>query len=181
MWDGLAFLQASLFSWLLHLSSQTHRLLMCENSKFFHCIFWIIYIKSTFSSIFCSFWHFPHYIHSTNKTSKSITRDFPGGPVSKTLCCQCKGWGLNPWSGKIPYAMWPKKKKYMYMNWELPDVQTGFRKGRGTKDQTANICWVIEKARELKKKKSTSASLTTPKPLTVWITINCGKFWKRWE
>jgi len=50
----------------------------------------------------------------------------------------------------------------------------------GTKDQTANICWIIKK-RESSRKTSTSALLTTPKPLTVWITINCGKFWKRWE
>ena len=49
-------------------------------------------------------------------------------------------------------------------------------------DQIANICWIIEKAREFqKKKKSISALLTTLKPLTVWITINCEKFFKRWE
>ena len=58
-----------------------------------------------------------------------------------------------------------------YMNHELPDVQVGFRKGRGTKDQIANIHWIIEKAREFQKK-STSALLTTPKPLTVWIITN---------
>ena len=62
-----------------------------------------------------------------------------------------------------------------YMNWELPDVQSGFRKGRGTRNQIANICWITEKAREFQKK-STSASLTMLKPLTVWITTNCGKF-----
>ena len=67
-----------------------------------------------------------------------------------------------------------------YMNWELPDVQAGFRKGRGTSDQIANICWIIEKAREFQKT-SISALLTTPRPSTVWITINCGKFWRRWE
>ena len=66
------------------------------------------------------------------------------------------------------------------VNHELPDVQAGFRKGRGTRDQIANIQWIIEKAREFQKKKSISALLTMPKPLTVWITINCGKFWKRW-
>ena len=66
-----------------------------------------------------------------------------------------------------------------YMNRELPDVQIGFRKGRGTRDQTANIHWIIEKAREFLKKTSTSASLTMLKPLTVWITTNCGKFLKR--
>ena len=54
--------------------------------------------------------------------------------------------------------------------------------GRGTRDKTANIRCIIEKAREFqKKKKSTSPSLTMQKPLTVWITTNCGKFWKRWE
>ena len=63
-----------------------------------------------------------------------------------------------------------------YMNCELPDVQAGFRKGRGTRDQIANICWITEKAREFQKKTSISALLTTPKPLTLWITINCGKF-----
>ena len=63
-----------------------------------------------------------------------------------------------------------------YVNHELPDVQPGFRKGRGTRDQIANIHWIIEKAREFQKKTSISALLTMPKPLTVWITINCGKF-----
>ena len=67
-----------------------------------------------------------------------------------------------------------------YMNCELPDIQAGFRKGRGTRDQIANIHWTIEKAREFQKT-SISALLTMPKPLTVWITINCGKFWRRWE
>ena len=63
-----------------------------------------------------------------------------------------------------------------YMNHEIPDVQAGFRKGRGNRDQIANICWIIEKAREFQKKTSISALLTMPKPLTVWITTNCGKF-----
>ena len=62
-----------------------------------------------------------------------------------------------------------------YMNQELSDVQAGFRKGRGTRDQIANIHCIKEKAREFQET-SISASLTMPKPLTVWITINCGKF-----
>ena len=62
-----------------------------------------------------------------------------------------------------------------YENHEIPDVQAGFRKGRETRDQIANICWMIEKAGE-SRKTSSSALLTMPKPLTVWITINCGKF-----
>ena len=67
-----------------------------------------------------------------------------------------------------------------YLNCELPDVQAGFRKGRGTRDQIANTCWIIEKAREFQKK-SIFVLLTMPKPLAVWITTNCGKFFKRWE
>ena len=64
-----------------------------------------------------------------------------------------------------------------YVNHEqLPDVQAGFRKDRETRDQIANICWIIKKANSLPEKISTSALLTMPKPLTVWITINCGKF-----
>ena len=61
-----------------------------------------------------------------------------------------------------------------YMNRELPDFQAGFRKGRGTRDQIANIHWTIKKAREFQK--NISDLLIMPKPLTVWITINCGKF-----
>ena len=62
-----------------------------------------------------------------------------------------------------------------YMNSELPDVQAGFRKHRGTRDQIANIHCIIEKGREFQKK----YSLTMIKPLTVWITANSGKFFKR--
>ena len=62
-----------------------------------------------------------------------------------------------------------------YVNCELPDVQAGFRKGRGTRDQIANICGSSKK-QESSRKTSISALLTMPKPLTVWITINCGKF-----
>ena len=61
------------------------------------------------------------------------------------------------------------------MNHERPDVQVGFRKGRGTRDQIASIHWIIEKARS-SRKTSISALLTMPKPLTVWITTHCGKF-----
>ena len=61
-----------------------------------------------------------------------------------------------------------------YMNRELPDVQADFRKGRGTRDQIAIIRWIIKKQGSCRKT-SISALLTMPKPLTVWITINCGK------
>ena len=66
-----------------------------------------------------------------------------------------------------------------YVNHELPDVQDGFRKGRETRVQIGNILWIMEKATEFKRT-STSALLTMPKPLTVWIITNCGKSIKRW-
>ena len=61
------------------------------------------------------------------------------------------------------------------VNHEFPDVQAGFRKGRGTRDPIANVCWIVKK-QESSRKIPTSALLTMPKPLTVWITINWGKF-----
>jgi len=67
-----------------------------------------------------------------------------------------------------------------YVNCQIPDVQAGFKKGRGNRDQIANIRGSSEK-QESSRKTSISALLTMPKPLTVWITTNCGKFWKRWE
>ena len=67
-----------------------------------------------------------------------------------------------------------------YVNWELPDVQAGFRKGRGTGGQIANIVGSLKK-QENSRKTSTDASLTMLKPLTVWITTSCGKFLKRWD
>ena len=67
-----------------------------------------------------------------------------------------------------------------YTNRELPDVQAEFRKGRRTRDQIANIHWIIKKAREFKEN-IYFCLLTMPKPLIVWVTTNCGEFLKRWE
>ena len=67
-----------------------------------------------------------------------------------------------------------------YVNHELPDVQIGFRKGRGIRDQIVNIHWIMEKAREFQKN-IYFCFIDYAKPLTVLITINCGKFQKRWE
>ena len=61
------------------------------------------------------------------------------------------------------------------MSQEIPDVQAGFRKVRGTRGQIANIRWIIKKAREFQKN-IISALLTMPKPLTLWITVNSEKF-----
>ena len=66
-----------------------------------------------------------------------------------------------------------------YVNHEISDVQAGFRKGRGTRDQITNIHWIIEKAREFQKN-IYFCFIDYAKPLTVWITTNCGKFLKRW-
>ena len=66
-----------------------------------------------------------------------------------------------------------------YINCELPDVQAGFRKGRGTRDHIANICWIIEKAREFQK--NIYFCFIDYAKAFVWITTNSGKFLKRWE
>ena len=67
-----------------------------------------------------------------------------------------------------------------YLNHELSDVQAGFRKGRGTRDQIANIHWIIKKARQFQKN-IYFCFIDYAKAFDVWITTNCGKFWKRWE
>ena len=66
-----------------------------------------------------------------------------------------------------------------YVNHDLPDIQAGFRKSRGTRDQIANILLYHQKSKRGPEKLSTSALLTTPKPLTVWIIASCEKFLKR--
>ena len=73
----------------------------------------------------------------------------------------------------------PSQASAIHKPW-ISRCSSWFRKDRETRDQIANICWIIEK-QESSRKTSISALLTMPKPLTVWITINCGKLWKRWE
>ena len=65
-----------------------------------------------------------------------------------------------------------------FVNQELPDIQMGYPRGRGTRGQIANIHWIMEQTRGFQKN-IYFASLTTLKPLTAWITTNCGKFLKR--
>ena len=67
-----------------------------------------------------------------------------------------------------------------YVNCELPDVQAGFRKGRGTRDKLPTSSRLLKK-QESSRKTSVSVLFSMPKPLTVWITTNCGKFWRRCE
>ena len=104
-------------------------------------------------------------------------------PIPKTgnakECSNYRTIALISHAGKVMLKILQARLQ-QYVNRELPDVQAGFIKGRGTRDQIANILWIIKKAR-VAEKTSISALLTMPKPLTVWITINCGKFFKRWE
>ena len=72
-----------------------------------------------------------------------------------------------------------QSRLHQCINCELPDVQAGFRKDRGTRDQIANSRWIIEKAREFQK--NIYFCFVDYAKAFVWITINCGKFWKRWE
>ena len=94
-------------------------------------------------------------------------------------CSNCHTIALISHASKVMLNIFQARLQ-QYVNHELPDVQAAFRKGRETRDQIANICWIIKKAKS-SRKTSISALLTMPKPLTVWITINCGKFFKRWE
>ena len=77
------------------------------------------------------------------------------------------------------YSKILQAKLQQYMNWELPNVQAGFTKGRWTRDQITNIWWITEKAREFQK--NIYFCFTDYAKAFVWITTNCGKFWKRWE
>ena len=97
-------------------------------------------------------------------------------------CKKCSNYcaiALIPHANKVMIKI-PQARLQQYVNHELSDVQDGFRKGRGTREYlpTSAGSW---KKQESSRKTSLSALLTMPKPLTVWITINCRKFWKRWE
>ena len=94
-------------------------------------------------------------------------------------CSNCHTIALISHTSKVMLKILQARLQ-QYVNRELPDVQAGFRKGRGTRDQIANILWIIEEAR-VPEKHLISALLAMPKPLIVCITTICGKFWKRWE
>ena len=104
-------------------------------------------------------------------------------PVPKkgnaTECSNYRTIALISHSSKVMLKIFQARLQ-QYVNCELPDVQAGFRKGRRTRDQIANICWVIEKATEFQKN-IYLWFIDYAKPLTVWITTNCGKFLKRWK
>ena len=97
----------------------------------------------------------------------------PGLPHCKWILYQLSHRG-SPHAGKVMLKILQVRLQ-QYVNRELPDVQAGFRKGRGTRDQIAKTIGPSKK-QESSRKTSISALLTMPKPLTVWITTNCGKF-----
>ena len=94
-------------------------------------------------------------------------------PAMQDTWVQSPGWEDPPEKGKATLS-----RLQQHVNWELPDVQAGFRNGRETRDQIANICWIIKKQENSRK---ILASLTMSKYLTMWITTNYGKFSKRWK
>ena len=110
---------------------------------------------------------------------RSVFIPIPKKGNAKECSNYCTGACLSQVSKVILTIL--QARLQQHMNGELPDVQAGFRKGRGTRYQIANIHWIIGKRKRIPEKTSTSASLTTLKPLTTQITVNCGKFFKRWE
>ena len=93
-------------------------------------------------------------------------------------CSNCLTIALISHASQIMFEILQARLQ-QYVNQELPDVQAGFRKGRGTRDQVANICWILEKAREFQK--NIYFCFIDYSKAFVWITTNCGKFFKRWE
>ena len=92
-------------------------------------------------------------------------------------CSNCCATALISHASKVMLKILQARLQ-QYVNHELPDVQAGFRKGRGTRDQIANMCWIIEKAREFQKY---IHFCFIDCAIDLWITTNCGKFLKRWE
>ena len=108
---------------------------------------------------------------------RSVFIPIPKKGNAKKCSNYCKTTLISPASKLMLKIL--QVKLQQYVNCEILDVQAGFRKGRGSRDQIANIRWIIEK-QESSRKTSISALLTMPKPFIVWITTNCGKFCKRW-
>ena len=92
---------------------------------------------------------------------------------------QCQRMLKLPHASKVVLKILQARVQ-QYMNRENPDVQAGFRTGRGTRDQMANIHWITEKVRQFQKN-IYFCFIDYLRPLTVWVTKNCGKFFNRWE
>ena len=114
--------------------------------------------------------------HRTGKSQFSFHSQRKAMPKNIQTTAQCTH--LNPSKAILKILQtWLQQS----MNHELPDVQAGFRKGRGTRDQIANIRWIIEKAREFQKNIYFCFIDYTRTFDCVWMTTNWGKFFKRWE
>ena len=107
---------------------------------------------------------------------RSVSISIPNKGDDKE-CSNCHTVVLVSHPSKVMFKILQARLE-QHVNWEIPDVQTGFQKGRGTRDQIASFHWITEQGNS--RETSTSASLTSLNPLTVWIT-NYGKFLKRWE
>ena len=105
-------------------------------------------------------------VHGVARVRHDLTSKLPHNCIH--LTCQQSDVQNSPSQASTVHETWTSR------------CSSGFRRGRRTRDQIVNIQWINEKAREFQKNIN-SALLTTPKPLNVWITTNCGKFWKRWE
>ena len=112
-------------------------------------------------------------LSSGHRTGKSVFIPIPKNGNAKECSNYCTS-ALISHASKVMLKILQARLQ-QYTNCDIPDVQARFRRGRGTRDQIANIC-PLSKKQESFGKTSTSALLTMPKPLTVWITINCGKF-----
>ena len=115
-------------------------------------------------------------LKKVGKTTRLFRYDLNQIPYDYTVeeCSNYRTVALISHTSKVMLKILQARRQ-QYVNHALPDVQAGFRKGRGTRYQIANICWVVIKAKEFQKT-SISALLTIPKPLTLYITVNCGKF-----
>ena len=127
----------------------------------------------------CKFWQlYGGLMATSSKRAYAIPRSTaPRAPAPAAVHC----WPVPPQESpnKVMLKILQARLQW-YVNHEIPDVQARLRKGRGTRDQIANICWIIKKSREFQKN-ITSALLIMPNLLPMWITANCGKFFKRWE
>ena len=109
------------------------------------------------------------------KTIKQHLLEFSGKMLGTTSPIECSNYctvAFISHASKIILAILQARLQ-QYVNCELPDLQAGFRKGRGTRDQIADICWIIKKARAFH---TNIYFCFIAKALTVWITINCGQF-----
>ena len=122
---------------------------------------------------FTQFFQLPHIFSAVvTGLGKSVFIPIPKKGIAKE-CSNYYASVLISHASKVMLKILQARLQ-QYMNQEIPDIQVGFRKGRGTRNQIANMCWIIEKAKELQKKTSTSTSLTMLKPLNC---VDHNKLW----